>query len=90
MQSDVSYPLKVIYCGNCSLPLEYCEFYPEYDRCKLWLQQNLPSEFEKLLTLSGTITDDDNNEEKKRQKRGGKGYISTKRTVVDHVDFFLF
>lgn len=73
-QPGVTYPLKVIYCGNCSLPLEYCEYYPEYDRCKAWLQQYLPSEFEKLSVSGGSI-DDDNSEEKKRQKRGGKGKL---------------
>lgn len=71
-QPNVTYPLKVIYCGHCTLPVEYCEYYPEYDRCKLWLQQNLPAEFEKLISISGGI-DDENSEEKKRQKRGGKG-----------------
>lgn len=72
-QSGVTYPIKVVYCGNCSLPLEYCEYYPEYDKCKAWLQQNLPTEFEKLVTISGGSLDDENSEEKKRQKRGGKG-----------------
>lgn len=71
-QRNVTYPLKVMYCGHCTLPLEYCEYYPEYDRCKSWLQQNLPTEFEKLISISGG-TDDENSEEKKRQKRGGKG-----------------
>ncbi|XKL59433.1 hypothetical protein PGB90_000449 [Kerria lacca] len=77
-QPNVTYPLKVIYCGHCTLPVEYCEYYPEYDRCKLWLQQNLPAEFEKLISISGGI-DDENSEEKKRQKRGGKGMIKTKK-----------
>lgn len=73
-QPGVTYPIRVMYCGNCSLPLEYCEYYPEYDRCKAWLQHNLPNEFEKLATVSGGSIDDENSEEKKRQKRGGKGY----------------
>lgn len=72
-QTGVSYPIKVTYCGNCTLPLEYCEYFPEYDRCKAWLQQNLPNEFEKLVSISGGCMDDENSEEKKRQKRGGKG-----------------
>lgn len=76
---DVSYPLKISYCGNCGLPYEYCEFYPEYEKCKLWLQQNLPTEFEKLHVSSGSLGDDDASEEKKRQKRGGKGIIKTKK-----------
>ncbi|KAK7593100.1 hypothetical protein V9T40_007852 [Parthenolecanium corni] len=77
-QPGITYPLTVVYCGNCSLPLEYCEYYPEYDRCRAWLQQNLPTEFEKL-SVSGGSLDDENSEEKKRQKRGGKGMIKTKK-----------
>ncbi|CAH1970854.1 unnamed protein product [Acanthoscelides obtectus] len=71
----VTYPIQVTYCGNCSMPIEYCEYYPEYDKCKQWLEKNLPSEFEKV-----KIGDDNPvEEEKKRQKRGGKGMIKTKK-----------
>lgn len=76
----VQYPLKVLYCGNCSLPLEvgqfslrlsaaqslmfarllfviclfqYCEYYPDYDKCKQWLEKNMPNEFERVLKLQG-------------------------------------
>ncbi|XP_024941826.1 density-regulated protein homolog isoform X2 [Cephus cinctus] len=31
---DVTYPIQVQYCGNCSLPIEYCEYYPEYEKCE--------------------------------------------------------
>lgn len=27
---------------------QYCEYYPEYDKCKQWLERNLPNEFEKM------------------------------------------
>lgn len=47
-RSGVSYPVKVLYCGNCSMPIEYCEYYPEYEKCKQWLERNLPTEFEKV------------------------------------------
>lgn len=47
-REGVTYPLKVQYCGNCSMPIEYCEYYPEYDKCKQWLEKNLPTEFEKV------------------------------------------
>lgn len=33
---------------ECSMPLEYCEYYPNYEKCKDWLQKNLPSEFNKV------------------------------------------
>ncbi|XP_056644280.1 density-regulated protein homolog [Diorhabda carinulata] len=74
-REGVTYPLNVIYCGNCTMPIEYCEYYPEYEKCKQWLEVNLPSEFEKV-----KIGDDNPvEEEKKRQKRGGKGMIKTKK-----------
>lgn len=47
-RDGVTYPIKVQYCGNCSMPIEYCEYYPEYDKCKQWLEKNLPTEFEKV------------------------------------------
>lgn len=74
----VNYPLEVLYCGNCSMPIEYCEYYPEYEKCKQWLERNLPSEFEKIKVNDDTA-DGGGDEEKKRQKRGGKGMMKTKK-----------
>ncbi|XP_044729274.1 density-regulated protein homolog [Chrysoperla carnea] len=76
-QDGVSYPIKVLYCGNCTLPIEYCEYYPEYEKCKQWLERNLPSEFEKVRV--DEEAGDTGEEEKKRQKRGGKGILKTKK-----------
>lgn len=95
-KEGVTYPMHVMYCGNCTMPIEvtnylyiflclhviyflflqYCEYYPEYEKCKHWLEKNIPTEFEKI-----KIGDDNNpiEEEKKRQKRGGKGMIKTKK-----------
>lgn len=28
--------------------MQYCEYYPEYDKCKQWLERNLPVEFAKI------------------------------------------
>ncbi len=58
--------------------IKYCEYYPEYDKCKKWLEKNLPTEFAKLGVSDKTsetqeaVAEDD---DKKRQKRGGKGVI---------------
>lgn len=57
--------------------MQYCEYYPEYDKCKQWLEKNLPSEFEKVKI--GDECETPGEEEKKRQKRGGKGMIKTKK-----------
>ncbi|KRT80848.1 hypothetical protein AMK59_6238 [Oryctes borbonicus] len=77
-KEGVNYPMQVIYCGNCSMPIEYCEYYPEYDKCKQWLEKNLPSEFEKV-KIGDESSEATGEEEKKRQKRGGKGMIKTKK-----------
>lgn len=77
---NVTYPIQVQYCGNCSLPIEYCEYYPEYEKCKQWLERNLPTEFEKVkLVEDGTTESGGGEDEKKRQKRGGKGMLKTKK-----------
>ncbi|KAK4320210.1 hypothetical protein Pmani_008901 [Petrolisthes manimaculis] len=82
----VEYPLEVIYCGNCTMPLEYCEFYPGYDKCKQWLEKHLPDMFEKLVVNQGGGGggsagggEEGGDEEKKRQKRGGKGMVKAKK-----------
>ncbi|KAI9144484.1 translation initiation factor SUI1 [Paraphysoderma sedebokerense] len=41
---------NIIYCGECSLPPEYCEFSGIFSKCKTWLQKNHPQLFEKLYT----------------------------------------
>lgn len=76
-RDGLTYPLVVKYCGNCTMPIEYCEYYPEYEKCKIWLEKNLPNEFEKVKIDDGGEggTDDD----KKRQKRGGKGIMKAKK-----------
>lgn len=51
----VKYPLQVTYCGNCGMPLEYCEYYPDYEKCKQWLEKELPEEFERLMSLSKKV-----------------------------------
>nr|CAG4637502.1 EOG090X0IUZ [Ceriodaphnia reticulata] len=80
---DVDYPLTVLYCGNCGLPTEYCEFYAEHEKCKLWFEKNLPSEFAKQARIAdGTNEGDEPKEtddDKKRQKRGGKGLSKPKK-----------
>ncbi|XP_066459413.1 density-regulated protein isoform X1 [Eleutherodactylus coqui] len=89
-KADGDYPLKVLYCGVCSLPTEYCEYMPDVAKCRQWLEKNFPNEFAKL-TLgnspkqetagegSGPVGEE---EEKKKQKRGGRGQIKQKKKTV--------
>ncbi|XP_072033465.1 density-regulated protein-like [Amphiura filiformis] len=73
----VTYPLKVLYCGECSMPPEYCEYYPGYEQCKAWLEKNCPDLLEQL-TMDDT-EDGDGKKKSKAQKRGGRGVIKTKK-----------
>eukprot|EP00245_Coleochaete_scutata_P002783 TRINITY_DN13892_c0_g1_i1.p1 TRINITY_DN13892_c0_g1~~TRINITY_DN13892_c0_g1_i1.p1 ORF type:complete len:199 (-),score=70.47 TRINITY_DN13892_c0_g1_i1:527-1123(-) len=41
-------PLKVQYCGVCSMPPEYCEFGPDFEKCKPWLLKNAPETYPEL------------------------------------------
>ncbi|CAK8680072.1 density-regulated protein-like [Clavelina lepadiformis] len=76
----VSYPVKVLYCPECTLPLEYCEFMPEatLQRCRVWRDNN-----QYLLEQEGfdleALNLEDTPGDKKRQKRGGRGNVKSKQ-----------
>eukprot|EP00088_Acartia_fossae_P015873 TRINITY_DN18801_c0_g1_i1.p1 TRINITY_DN18801_c0_g1~~TRINITY_DN18801_c0_g1_i1.p1 ORF type:complete len:190 (-),score=44.98 TRINITY_DN18801_c0_g1_i1:313-882(-) len=84
-QPGVKYPIKVEYCGNCSMPFEFCDYYPDIEGCKDWLAKNLPDQFERLGVAGsgGTEGDGADADEKKRQKRGGKGMMKAKKKEAD-------
>ncbi|KAG5547209.1 hypothetical protein RHGRI_013024 [Rhododendron griersonianum] len=42
-------PAQVLYCGVCGLPAEYCEFGPDFEKCKPWLIHNAPDAYPDLL-----------------------------------------
>ncbi|KAG0484701.1 hypothetical protein HPP92_008780 [Vanilla planifolia] len=42
-------PTRVLYCQVCGLPAEYCEFGPDFEKCKPWLIQNAPNLYPDLL-----------------------------------------
>ena len=51
---------------------QYCEYYPDYEGCKKWLEEKMPEKFSQLgldVEATGSAADD----AKKPQKRGGKG-----------------
>ncbi|KAJ0971359.1 hypothetical protein J5N97_019318 [Dioscorea zingiberensis] len=41
--------LRVLYCGVCGLPAEYCEFGPDFEKCKPWLRINAADLYPDLL-----------------------------------------
>ncbi|KAL6081637.1 hypothetical protein STEG23_007852, partial [Scotinomys teguina] len=88
---DSDYPLRVLYCGVCSLPTEYCEYMPDVAKCRQWLEKNFPNEFAKLTVenspkpeagISEGQAAVGEEEEKKKQKRGGRGQIKQKKKTV--------
>ncbi len=91
--STLSYPLDVLYIDDCDgWPLEYCEYHPNYQKAKEWMENHLTDDM-KQLYLGGHTSKSGKeeagegdskelvSEEKKRQKRGGKGQIKTKKKV---------
>ncbi|CAH1800585.1 unnamed protein product [Owenia fusiformis] len=78
---DITYPIEMIYCGECSMPVEYCEYHPNYEKCKEWMAKNLPDELQDLL-LSSKDDGADGDEKKKRQTRGGRGVIKAKKKAA--------
>ncbi|PKA58991.1 hypothetical protein AXF42_Ash001084 [Apostasia shenzhenica] len=42
-------PVRVLYCQVCGLPAEYCEFGPDFEKCKPWIIQNAPDLYPDLL-----------------------------------------
>ncbi|XP_054613144.1 density-regulated protein isoform X2 [Dunckerocampus dactyliophorus] len=90
VQPDSKYPLKVLYCGVCSLPTEYCEYMPEPAKCRQWLEKNFPDVFARMTLAKAPKQDPDagdalpagEEEEKKKQKRGGRGQIKQKKKTV--------
>ncbi|KAF2270683.1 density-regulated protein DRP1 [Lojkania enalia] len=77
--SSSEFPKKVIYCGICSLPPEYCEFGGTVKKCEEWLQQNHPSMHEKLYSqeaieqnLSTLSLEAQKRAEKDAQKKAAK------------------
>ncbi|XP_059844210.1 density-regulated protein isoform X2 [Hemitrygon akajei] len=87
--SKLQCPLKVLYCGVCSLPTEYCEYMPQYTKCRQWLEKNCPEEFAKLnidqspqQDSGGGEPPSGEEEEKKKQRRGGRGIIKQKKKTA--------
>lgn len=42
-------PAQVLYCPVCSFPAEYCEFGPDFEKCKPWLIKNAPDLYPNLV-----------------------------------------
>jgi len=69
----VSYPLKMVYCGVCGIPPEYCEWAGKKvdpEECKKWLLKNEPKMAQKFYPEStNEESKDENTEEPKKKKK---------------------
>ncbi|OZJ04167.1 hypothetical protein BZG36_03119 [Bifiguratus adelaidae] len=72
-------PRKVVYCGVCSMPPEYCEFGGTQEKCKKWLSENDNGLYEQIYggglseklekaKIDDTRTDEEIKLEEKRTK----------------------
>lgn len=75
---DLSYPVKAQYCGECGLPTEYCSYYPSYEKCKAWIEKNLPEEFERLCGVSADAGGEG------EDKTGGDGKMEFLMRISTH------
>jgi len=78
----VSYPIIVHYCGECTMPIEYCEYSGKTDRCRIWLEQNLPKALDEQLSVKKSEASTEKivpEDDKKHQKRGGKGMSKSEK-----------
>ncbi|RNA28954.1 density-regulated -like protein [Brachionus plicatilis] len=78
---NVKYPLNVVYCGECGLTTDLCEYSPNPDACKDWLNKNHPDIFTQLNDLQVNAAGEEADGDKKsaHQKRGGKGNPKSKK-----------
>lgn len=79
----IKYPTIVQYCGECSMPIEYCEYSGKKDKCRQWLEQNLPELIADLDLTKDNKTDGD--DEKKHQVNGAMRIYAPLRKGAEKV-----
>ncbi|GME77412.1 unnamed protein product [Ambrosiozyma monospora] len=56
-ETETITPVEVLYCGVCTLPVEFCEFGKTFKKCKTWLSENHHDTYVKLYeSQDGTKT----------------------------------
>ena len=55
---DFASPVRVRYCGVCSMPPEFCEFGSCFDKCLPWIADNCPDVLSEdvLATMVGKVS----------------------------------
>ncbi|KAG8045578.1 hypothetical protein GUJ93_ZPchr0008g13962 [Zizania palustris] len=54
MAAEKPVPVRVLYCGVCGLPAEYCEFGTDFERCKPWLRAHAAGVYPEDLLASSS------------------------------------
>ncbi|KAL2454632.1 Translation initiation factor SUI1 family protein [Abeliophyllum distichum] len=75
-------PVRVLYCGVCGLPAEYCEFGPDFEKCKPWLIQNAPDLYPDLLKEAGAKDADKVSDQLQSASISGAGSSKPKEEEV--------
>ncbi|GJN05534.1 hypothetical protein PR202_ga23168 [Eleusine coracana subsp. coracana] len=74
MAAEKPAPVRVLYCGVCGLPAEYCEFGSDFERCKPWLRANAPGVYpDELIASSSSGGGDDKDVGKVGERLQGVG-----------------
>ncbi|KAF8663252.1 hypothetical protein HU200_055861 [Digitaria exilis] len=74
MAAEKPAPVRVLYCGVCGLPAEYCEFGPDFERCKPWLRAHAPGVYpEELIASSSSGGGGDKDVDKVGERLQGVG-----------------
>ena len=74
MAAEKPAPVRVLYCGVCGLPAEYCEFGPDFERCKPWLRAHAPGVYtDDLLAPSSSAGGGDKDVDKVGERLQGVG-----------------
>jgi density-regulated protein DRP1 len=75
-ESEAKPQPTILYCAVCGLPPEYCEFGPNFEKCKPWILEHCPEVYPNLLNLKDDEGGEKAEGEKEKSgsgKRGGKG-----------------
>ncbi|KAI5834672.1 density-regulated protein DRP1 [Schizophyllum commune Tattone D] len=89
-------PVEVLYCAVCSFPVEYCEFGSSLTRCKEWLKEAHPDQFDKyyseeaLQSKIGTLSLDaqaklEKDTAKKEAKAAAKADAEEKKKMASQI-----
>lgn len=66
---------KVLYCGACGLPPEYCEFnLDQFEKCKPWILQHCPNVYPELAKgASGEASKETLQKQAQTEEKKGRG-----------------